>query len=125
MFKYNFLESQIKNTVKFLLKTLFRIDVAGDTNDFLETKRERESFKNLQDLVDQGEVNLAENELFELEDEEDLSVLKIGLLFYYYLNSLSEAFLFRNNFSREEINMGLQDLISEYGLEEFIELIKD
>lgn len=102
---------------------IFKVDPKGNMEDYLETIQEKKLFRELQNLSDSGEINTAENLLFEQIDTAELSVLKVALVFYDYLNSLSEAFLFRSDFSREEIRLGLCDIITEYGLEGFVQII--
>lgn len=43
-------------------------------------------------------------------------MLELGLDFYVYLNSKSDDFLEENNFSRQEISDGLEDLQKIFGL---------
>ena len=50
-----------------------------------------------------------------IEDAEARTVLE-NLLFYYVLNGKSDEFLEENNFSREEIMTGIQDLADRYNL---------
>lgn len=71
----------------------------------------------LYDLVDNGEINLAENILYDkIDKERSLDLFKVGVDFYVYLNTKSDEFLEENNFSRQEIVDGLEDLQKIYGL---------
>lgn len=68
-------------------------------------------------MVDDGEINLAENLLFEkIQENPSCDMLELGLDFYVYLNSKSDNFLEENNFSRQEISDGLEDLQKTFGL---------
>ena len=68
-------------------------------------------------LVDDGKINLAENILFEkIENNHSYDLLETGLDFYIYLNNKSDEFLEENNFSRQEIADGLEDLQRIFGL---------
>ena len=57
-----------------------------------------------------------ENQLYEMTCDGDRQNLEIGLIFYYILNAKSDEFLEENNFSREEIMTGIQDLADRYNL---------
>ena len=67
-------------------------------------------------LLDEGKIDEAENRLYEMTCDGDRQNLEIGLLFYYELNGKDDEFLEANNFSREEIMMGIQDLADRYNL---------
>lgn len=68
-------------------------------------------------LVDSGEINIAENLLFDrIEEHKTVETLEMGLRFYVYINSKSDRFLDEHDFSRQEIVDGLNDLQKEYGL---------
>jgi hypothetical protein len=67
-------------------------------------------------MVDDGKVNEAENEIFEMTENLDPNYLEVALLFYSYLNDKSDKFLEDNNFSRDEVKEGLETIVSRYGL---------
>ena len=116
----------IKEMVRAILKLLFQIDTDSPTEELLEEKEEKEAFHALVELIDDGKINEAENQLYEqMEDDEanDRSAsLKIALLFYSYLNQKSDDFLKEHDYSREEIREGLNQIVSRYGLEGLTEL---
>ena len=69
-------------------------------------------------LVDSGEINAAENRLFEMIDTSGMEEEALGsliLLFYDHLNSKDDAFLARAGFSREEILTGMEDAMRRIG----------
>ncbi len=72
----------------------------------------------LQVLLDQGEINEAENRLFEEIDFSDLRQLPMALAFYQYLNTFSDPRLEASGFSREEIREGLRDCAVKFGIDE-------
>jgi hypothetical protein len=67
-------------------------------------------------MVDDGKVNEAENEIYEMTENLDQNYLEVALLFYSYLNDKSDEFLEDNNFSRDEVKEGLETIVSRYGL---------
>jgi len=65
-------------------------------------------------MISEGKINEAENLLFEeLMIFSSAEVYAAGLEFYAYLNSLPEEFLHENNFSKEEIRQGLEDMLRD------------
>ncbi len=67
-------------------------------------------------VVDKGDINEAENLVYEMTSNGDMSNLKIALLFYSYLNDKDDNFLIEHGFEREEIKFGIENLVSKYGL---------
>lgn len=116
MFEQDYVMRLIKEMVRTILKLLFNIDTQSPTEELLENKEEKELLKNLLDRIDNGNINEAENCLYDLISNQDSSSLKIALLFYSYLNNKTDEFLNANNFSREEIKLGLENLADSFGL---------
>lgn len=66
--------------------------------------------------VDRGNIDGAENDLFELTSGDDARKLKLALLFYSFLNEKDDSFLEEHHFRREEIQQGIRDLVSLYNI---------
>nr|WP_261851535.1 DUF6483 family protein [Clostridium folliculivorans] len=67
----------------------------------------------LKRMVYEGEYNKAENLLFEeLEKNKTKSIQDVGIKFYNMLLEKSDEDLIKNNFSREEVYQGLNDINS-------------
>lgn len=122
MFEQDYVMRLIKEMVRTILKLLFNIDTEYPTAELLDEKEEKETLDKLLDLVDNGSINQAENELYEMLCQENMTNLKIALLFYSYLNDKSDEFLEKHDFSREEIKMGLCTIASRYGLDNMAEM---
>lgn len=126
MFGQDYIMRLIKEMVRAILKLLFQIDTDSPTEELLEEKEEKEAFHALVELIDDGKINEAENQLYEqMENEganERSASLKTALLFYSYLNQKSDDFLKEHDYSREEIREGLNQIVSRYGLEGLTEL---
>ena len=74
----------------------------------------------LLEMVDRGEINTAENKLFEIIDSSGMDQDALGsliLLFYDHVNSKDDDFLAKAGFSREEILTGLKDAMSRIGMD--------
>ena len=103
MFEQDYVMRLIKEMVRAILKLLFNIDTESPTVELLENKEEQETLENLLDMVDAGEIKEAENRLYDLTSNTDV-------------NSKTDDFLEVNNFSRDEIKLGLENVADSFGL---------
>ena len=74
----------------------------------------------LLELVDKGEINAAENRLFEIIETSGMPKDALGpliLMFYEHVNSKDDDFLAQAGFSREEILTGLRDAMGRIGMD--------
>jgi len=95
---------------------LFQVSASELTPEVIEDSTARTTLENLIALTDEGKIDEAENQLYEMTCDGDRQNLEIGLLFYYNLNGKDDDFLEVHNFSREEIMTGIQDLADRYQL---------
>ncbi len=116
MFEQDYVMRLIKEMVRAILKLVFHIDTESPTVELLENKEEKETLENLLDMVDEGKINEAENRLYDLISDTDVNGLEIALLFYSYLNDKTDDFLEANDFSRDEIKLGLENVADRFGL---------
>lgn len=116
MFEQDYVMRLIKEMVRAILKLLFNIDAESPTVELLENKEEKETLENLLDMIDDGKINEAENSLYDLTSDTDMNSLEIALLFYSYLNDKTDDFLEENDFSRDEIKLGLENVADRFGL---------
>ena len=116
MFEQDYVMRLIKEMVRAILKLLFHIDTESPTVELLENKEEKETLENLLDMIDNGKINEAENKLYDLISNTDVESLEIALLFYSYLNDKTDDFLEENDFSRDEIKLGLENVADRFGL---------
>jgi hypothetical protein len=117
VFEQDYVMRFIKEMVRAILKLLFNIDTDSPTSELLEGSEEKATLDTLLGMVDDGKVNEAENEIYEMTENLDQNYLKVALLFYSYLNDKSDEFLEENNFSRDEVKEGLETIVSRYGLD--------
>ena len=106
----------IKEMVRAILKLLFNIDTESPTIELLENKEEKGTLENLIDMVDAGEINEAENRLYDLISATDMNSMEVAILFYSYLNDKTDDFLEANDFSRDEIKLGMENVADNFGL---------
>ncbi len=116
MFEQDYVMRLIKEMVRAILKLLFHIDTESPTIELLENKEGKETLQNLSDMIDDGKINEAENRLYDLISDTDMNSLEIALLFYSYLNDKTDDFLEENDFSRDEIKLGLENVADRFGL---------
>ncbi len=116
MLEQDYIVRMIKELVRTLLKLLFDIDMPNPVADLFQDTEENSPLQNLLSMADKGEINEAENLIYEMPVDPDKENLKTGLLFYAYINEKSDQFLEQHNFSREEVKQGIQYLVDKYGL---------
>ena len=116
MFEQDYVIRLIKEMVRAILKLLFNMDVQEATEELAENEEQEEILENLLDMVDSGNINEAENHLDDFINKDDINTLKIALLFYSYLNDKTDDFLEENDFSREEIALGMENVADSFGL---------
>ena len=116
VFEQDYVMRLIKEMVRTILKLLFNINTETPTVELLENKEEKETLENLLDMIDDGRINEAENRLYDLTSDTDVNSLEIALLFYSYLNDKTDDYLEENDFSREEIKLGLENVAGSFGL---------
>ena len=116
MLQDDFILRQIREMVHAVMKMLFQVSASELTLEVIEDSTARTTLENLIALTDEGKIDEAENQLYEMTCDGDRQNLEIGLLFYYNLNGKDDDFLEVHNFSREEIMTGIQDLADRYQL---------
>ena len=80
----------------------------------------RESNDYLRRMIDSGQINAAEDKLFDLIDTaawEERQKAAMVLSFYDYVNTKDDEFLSSADFSRDEIVAGLEDAMKALGME--------
>lgn len=122
MFEQDYIMRLIREMVRALLKLLFHIDTQSPTADMFEDVEMKKQAEYLQRLVDDGKINEAEQELFDMVDRNNRNILGVALVFYSYLNDKEDGWLTENGFSREEIKQGIEDIVSAYGIDGFGEI---
>ena len=116
MLQDDFILRQIREMIHAVMKMLFHVSASELSPNVIEDASARTVLKELLALIDEGRIDEAENQLYEMTCDGDRQNLEIGLLFYYNLNGKDDDFLEAHNFSREEIMTGIQDLADRYQL---------
>ena len=116
MVERDYIMRLIREMVRVILKLVFNIDTESPTVDLLADEEEKQMLDALLAMIDAGDINNAENQLYEIVSGGGMEKLKMALLFYSYLNDKSDDFLTEHDFSREEIKSGIKDMVSMDGL---------
>ena len=122
MFEEDYIMRLIKEMIRAIIKVLFNVDTESPTEELLDSEEDRQTLKLLTDMVDDGQINEAENKIYDMSEAGDKKCLEIAILFYSYLNKKMDNFLEQNDFSRDEIKAGLQDITAKYGLDGFADM---
>lgn len=116
MLQDDFILRQIREMIHAVVSMLFQVNASELSPEVIEDASARTVLEELLALTDEGRIDEAENQLYEMTCDGDRQNLEIGLLFYYNLNGKDDDFLEVHNFSREEIMTGIQDLADRYQL---------
>ena len=115
--KNDFVMRQIRDMVRILAKiVLGRDTIEYEDNEDMKFSAMSHIYTDLIRMVDEGKINEAENFLFDEINKDENKSFEMALRFYDYLNSLSDVYLEENNYSREEVKEGVQNLADSRGL---------
>ena len=116
MFEQDYIMRLIREMIRAILKLVFHIDTENPMGESARNEESQQILNHLLNRIDEGEINEAENELFDMTCDGSRANLETALLFYSYLNEKENDFLRTHNYSREEIKLGLEDLMRRYGI---------
>jgi len=117
MYQQDWLMRQIKGIADAIAAIIFRkTDVSYEIQDEASHTETDMLYLRINELLDNGNINEAENLLFEMIDPSDTNYLLVALDFYKRLNEKSDSELERCGFSRSEIEDGLAEVVSKFGI---------
>lgn len=106
--------------IRTLIRLIFNKDIdKGD--DAVIPLEVMEQFRKLRAMIDDGEINEAENILLEGLREGDRAYFEMSLLFYEKLSGKTDEFLAGHDYSREEVVDGLKYVVNYYGYTSLLE----
>lgn len=117
MYEQDYIMRLIKEMVRAVLNLLFHIDTESQLEEQLKDTEQKTVLEELLNRADEGDINGAENRLYELVTDRKAESLQMALLFYSHLNDKDDDFLKAHDYSREEIKEGLKAIMSDYGLD--------
>ncbi|MDE6797935.1 MAG: hypothetical protein K2J36_08005 [Ruminococcus sp.] len=122
MFEQDYIMRQIQQILKILVKVLFNIDDKSPSLNLIQNVEVKKTVGDLLRKIDNGNINQAENEISVMTDNTTTDNLLAGIIFYSYLNEKDDDYLESYDFSREEVEDGLKNLLSKYGLDDIINI---
>lgn len=123
MLKNDYIMRKIEEWISMILEFVFKIDKNSSPEKLLKLEESKEVLKDLKSKIDIGNINEAEDSLFEMLKYKTQDSLLIGLLFYSYLNEKDSKFLNEHDFERDEIKTGIKDLLNEFNMNNLSDLI--
>ena len=75
------------------------------------------------ELVNMGQINEAEDLLFDEINPSDMRQFERAMSFYLYLNDFGDDYLEKNNYSRDEITEGIRSICKEYGVSSMVDFL--
>lgn len=117
MYQQDYIMRIISNLIKFLSKIIFGKDIAiYELSEDEKYKQSDNLHKGLLLLLSEKKINEAENLLFEEFNPKDNRQMMVAIDFYQRLNNLDNELLQQGNFSRKEIEEGLEDIAKRAGI---------
>lgn len=123
MLKNDYIMRKIEEWISMILEFVFKIDKNSSPEKLLKFDESKEFLKVLKEEIDLGHIDKAEDNLYKMLEYKNGDSLLIGLLFYSYLNTKDSKFLNEYNFERDEIKIGLKDLLNEFNMNDLSNLI--
>lgn len=118
MYEQDYIMRMIHDMVRMQLKLFFNIDEKTEPDIILmEDLHTGEKYDPLQDLLRRGEINDAENLLYEMIDPSRPEDLKLALLFYEQVSRIAPDVLEASDYSQEEIKEGIERILRMFGRE--------
>jgi len=116
MFQKDFIIREIENFSKFVIgmfrKEKVKIEIQGEQGELVEDDY---LYYRFQEMIYDGKINEAENALFDIiEKDPKLEHLKLAEKFYSEVIKMSDDYLQRQNYSREEIFESLDQIKEIY-----------
>ena len=118
----------ILRMIKHLTKSIAHL-ILGKSEIEYELPKESEYsrvdtlYVKLIELVNMGQINEAEDLLFDEINPSDMRQFEMAMSFYLYLNDFGDDYLEKNNYSRDEITEGIRSICKEYGVSSMVDFL--
>ena len=116
MFEQDYIMRLVHEIARVLAKILFNINSETVSEELESRMEETDVLDQLLDLIDNGQINEAENKLYDLLNAGTANCIETAILFYSYLNDKSDEFLKENDYSRGEVKDGIERVAERVGL---------
>ena len=120
----DYIMRMIKEMVQVLFSLVFgKKYVSVELEDENKYEVSGNTLKYFFDMIDQGDINEAENLLLEDLDYINKEEVISAAFFYQYLSQKDDDFLRRNDYTKEEVLFGFKQLLEKSGYEDLVRLI--
>lgn len=117
MLENDYIVRMITDIVRAIIRLILGKDIAGE--ELINEAESPVTYLLNQELIkmaDNGDITGAEDRLYDLLNEDDMSTFELAMSFYLHINQYEENFLDKNNFSREEIKEGIFNILTIFGI---------
>ena len=104
----------VHELVRTLIRLVFRKEIDKDEEKMVPLEV-LEQYKKLTAMIDDGQINEAENLLLDGMEVDSRAYFELALLFYEKLNAKTDEFLEEHDYSREEVLDGIKYVVDFYG----------
>ena len=104
----------VHELVRTLIRLVFRKEIDKDEEKTVPLEV-LEQYKKLTAMIDDGQINEAENLLLDGMEVDSRAYFELTLLFYEKLNAKTDEFLEEHDYSREEVTDGIKYVVDFYG----------
>ena len=104
----------VHELVRMLIRLVFNKDIDRDEEEAVPLEV-LEKYKKLISMIDDGQINEAENLLLDGLEPDSRAYFELALMFYEKLNGKTDEFLEEHDYSREEVTDGIKYVVDFYG----------
>lgn len=120
----DYIMRMIKEMVQVLFSLVFgKKYVSVELEDENKYEVSGNTLKYFFDMIEQGDINEAENLLLEDLDYTNKEEVMAAAFFYQHLSQKDDDFLRRNDYTKEEVLFGFKQLLEKSGYKDLIRLI--
>ena len=100
----------VHELVRMLIRLVFNKDIDRDGEEAVPLEV-LEKYKKLISMIDDGQINEAENLLLDGLEPDSRAYFELALMFYEKLNGKTDEFLEEHEYSREEVTDGIKYVV--------------
>ena len=104
----------VHELVRMLIRLVFNKDIDRDEEEAVPLEV-LEKYKKLISMIDDGQINEAENLLLDGLEADSRAYFELALMFYEKMNGKTDEFLEEHDYSREEVTDGIKYVVDFYG----------
>lgn len=104
----------VHELVRMLIRLVFNKDIDRDGEEAVPVEV-MEKYRKLISMIDDGQINEAENLLLDGLEPDSRAYFELALMFYEKLNGKTDEFLEEHEYSRGEVTDGIKYVVDFYG----------